>query len=206
MARCSGLVLNNAHASRWQTRRTRGVNCVDPFVGSACHASRAPVYVGVAHGDRTTFTPRIHTTSASELAIGARVKDVNNRTEPGFLRTKRLLCDVPLELCVECRASVAPDGAHLLLGFHMEIAGRDQGFRSLDLDEHHCFNRVLRSFLAVYPLRRFEENIVAPVQLGASEKPVTAPRQLLDHVDLYEWIALQIRARSRRKNVQKKNV
>ena len=119
---------------------------------------------------------------------------------------KGILCDVRFELLVERCPSLAPVGAHLLFGTDVEVAGRDQRFRSLDFDQDDCFDWILVAFLAVDPLGRLAVNVVTAVQLRPPKEPVSSSRKLLDDVHLDERIALQIRARPRRSDVEKKDV
>jgi hypothetical protein len=128
-------------------------------------------------GQRPALTVRSTITTGDEPVA-------TSREMKSALRSKRLLRDVHVELRVQRRSSLAPARAHLLFGSDVKIAGRYQGFRPLDLDQHHRLDWILCAFLPVDPLRRLAIDIVVAVELRATEESVTASRELLDDVDL----------------------
>ena len=78
-------------------------------------------------------------------------------------RPKRLPGHVLLELRVKRRSSLPPIRAHLLFGPDVNVAGRNQLFRPLDLDQHYSFDRIPGAFLSEDPLRRLAKDFEATV-------------------------------------------
>src|SRR5438445_4550427 len=165
--------------------------------------------------------PQVPTTSvigvevAAEQATAARIAGRKRiraipkryrRITPRSIWAKRLPGQVLLELRVERRSSLPPIRAHLLFGPDVDVARRNQLLRPLDLDQHYSFDRIPGAFLSEDPLRRLAKDFVITMQLRATEESVYTSPHLLHDVDLYEWIALEIRPRSRRRDVEKEDV
>src|ERR1700737_2735644 len=88
----------------------------------------------------------------------------------------------------------------------MAVTRRHERLGALDRDHDDRAYRIRGLFLAEHPLGRFVKDGIVLMQGGAAEEAISAPRELLDDVDLDIRVGTEIGPRIRRCDIEKEEV